>query len=94
MGIPGVLVGPVIVAFFLALYTIYLEDYLGIQSEEPEKETSSWTAYIDWFRTKFMGKGVNASDPSSPLKEPNTDATDEVDAEDDGADEETAEEAS
>ena len=37
MGIPGVLVGPVIVAFFLALYTIYLNDFLGIEAqEEPE----------------------------------------------------------
>lgn len=28
MGVPGVLVGPVIVAFFLALYTIYVRDFL------------------------------------------------------------------
>lgn len=29
MGLPGALVGPVIVAFFVALYTIYVDDYLG-----------------------------------------------------------------
>ncbi|MEZ4316122.1 MAG: AI-2E family transporter [Myxococcota bacterium] len=29
MSVPGVLVGPVIVAFFLALYTIYCQDFLG-----------------------------------------------------------------
>ncbi|MBA2319748.1 MAG: AI-2E family transporter [Deltaproteobacteria bacterium] len=30
MGLPGLLVGPMCVAFFLALYTMYTEDYLGI----------------------------------------------------------------
>ncbi len=34
MGVPGALVGPVIVAFFLALYTIYLKDYLGVDPED------------------------------------------------------------
>jgi predicted PurR-regulated permease PerM len=29
MGLPGALVGPVLVALFLALYTIYVENYLG-----------------------------------------------------------------
>ena len=38
MGIPGVLVGPVIVAFFLALYTIYLNDYLGVENEKEQAE--------------------------------------------------------
>jgi predicted PurR-regulated permease PerM len=39
MGLPGVLIGPVIVAFFLALYKIYKEDYLGIEPEpEPDRE--------------------------------------------------------
>lgn len=37
MGVPGVLVGPVIVASFLALYTIHVRDFLGEQpvTEEP-----------------------------------------------------------
>jgi predicted PurR-regulated permease PerM len=33
MGLPGALVGPVIVAFFVALYSIYAQDYLGIAPE-------------------------------------------------------------
>ena len=33
MQLPGILVGPVLVAFFLSLYTIYCEDYLGIPPE-------------------------------------------------------------
>lgn len=35
MGVPGVLVGPVVVASFLALYTIHVRDFLG---EEPVTE--------------------------------------------------------
>lgn len=35
MGLPGLLVGPVIVAGFLALYTIYLEDYVGTDPPVP-----------------------------------------------------------
>lgn len=38
MGLPGILVGPVIVAFFLALYTIYCEDYLGLPPPENDDE--------------------------------------------------------
>lgn len=34
MGVPGALVGPVIVAFFLALYTIYLRDFLGVDPKD------------------------------------------------------------
>ncbi|MCO4747889.1 MAG: AI-2E family transporter [Proteobacteria bacterium] len=34
MGIPGVLVGPVLVAFFLALYHIYVRDHLGLEVPE------------------------------------------------------------
>lgn len=34
MGVPGLLVGPVIVAFFLALYTIYVHDYVGVPAAE------------------------------------------------------------
>jgi predicted PurR-regulated permease PerM len=36
MHLPGILVGPVLVAFFLSLYTIYCEDYLGISNEIEE----------------------------------------------------------
>ncbi len=34
MGLPGALVGPVLVAFFLALYTIYVHDYLAREPDE------------------------------------------------------------
>ena len=37
--LPGVLVGPVLVAFFLALYTIYCEDYLGEKGTVSTTET-------------------------------------------------------
>ena len=50
MGIPGVLVGPVIVAFFLALYTIYLQDFLGFSDSEEDDDTpgmlSNWMAKL------------------------------------------------
>jgi predicted PurR-regulated permease PerM len=36
MGVPGALVGPVLMAFFMALYTIYAEDYLGQPREAAE----------------------------------------------------------
>ena len=36
MNIAGLLIGPVIVAFFLALYTMYVEDYLGEGPVEAE----------------------------------------------------------
>lgn len=35
MGVPGVLVGPMIVVFFVALYTIYVEDFLHLPTPEP-----------------------------------------------------------
>ncbi len=35
MGLPGGLIGPVLVAFFLALYDIYLHDYLGVPRPPP-----------------------------------------------------------
>jgi hypothetical protein len=40
MNIAGLLIGPVIVAFFLALYAIYVEDYLGIAPPEVERRTT------------------------------------------------------
>ncbi|MBT3222003.1 MAG: AI-2E family transporter [Proteobacteria bacterium] len=41
MKLPGVLVGPVLVAFFLALYTIYCEDYLGEKPKAPSPEVKA-----------------------------------------------------
>jgi len=42
MGISGVLVGPVLVAFFLALYTIFKQDFLGEPPEPAPPVTSPW----------------------------------------------------
>ena len=70
MGIPGVLVGPVIVAFFLALYTIYLEDFLGFESEPvPQATPGMMEKAIAWF------KGQRDTKEESELAEP----TEEVD---------------
>lgn len=44
LGLPGVLVGPVLVAGFLALYTIYCQDYLGV---EPRTEVERQRPLID-----------------------------------------------
>ncbi len=46
MGVAGVLAGPVVVVLFLAMYTIYVEDYLGLHVPEgtapkpPEQESA------------------------------------------------------
>lgn len=62
MGIPGVLVGPVIVAFFLALYTIYLHDFLGFPSIEQAEESPSLVQRI-W--TRITDKASPPSDGSA-----------------------------
>jgi predicted PurR-regulated permease PerM len=46
MGLPGVLVGPVIVAFFLALYTIYCEDFLGLTPAEAPESDGAWLVWV------------------------------------------------
>lgn len=40
MNLPGLLIGPVLVACFLSLYTIYCEDYLGIKGDHPDEQTA------------------------------------------------------
>ena len=40
-GLPGVFLGPVLVALFLALYTIYCEDFLGLSCEPVESPPKS-----------------------------------------------------
>ena len=63
MGIPGVLVGPVIVAFFLALYTIYLEDFLGYVTEDEESgEPGLMGRWVAQIKTYFSGKSVGTPD--------------------------------
>ena len=50
MGIPGVLVGPVAVAFFLALYHLYVRDHLGIEVEERDASAAVLPAWLSrWF---------------------------------------------
>ena len=39
LGFPGALVGPVVVAAFLALFTIYREDFLGLPREASEERS-------------------------------------------------------
>jgi hypothetical protein len=48
LGLPGALIGPVMVAFFLALYLIYAEDYLGQVPAElvPSDRSASWTGRL------------------------------------------------
>lgn len=48
LGLPGALIGPVMVAFFLALYLIYAEDYLGQYTPEipPSEVSERWTTRL------------------------------------------------
>ena len=59
MGLPGILVGPVIVAFFLALYTIYCEDFLGVPPAPAEETGSPWMTKFSelgrWIRHRLPG---------------------------------------
>ncbi|TNE86722.1 MAG: AI-2E family transporter [Deltaproteobacteria bacterium] len=49
MGVPGVLVGPVIVAFFLALYHLYVRDHLGVEMPEPDASGPALPAWLTRF---------------------------------------------
>jgi predicted PurR-regulated permease PerM len=63
LGLPGVLVGPVLVACFLALYTIYCEDFLGIPPEvEVPRPSGSWIQ-------RLRGMGSNPAPPSATSAE-------------------------
>jgi len=55
MGVPGVLVGPVVVAFFLALYTIYARDFLGQEAIESEAVDISSTSLFRRVTTTLPG---------------------------------------
>ena len=74
MGIPGVLVGPVIVAFFLALYTIYLEDFLGYVDEDSSTgepgQFSKWFEQIKAIFAKTEAETTIASDEPVPSSAP------------------------
>jgi len=60
MGVSGILVGPVLVAFFLALYTIYERDFLGIEAEvEPKKQARGpWASML-----RFVESKLNLAEP-------------------------------
>lgn len=45
MGVPGALVGPIVVVFFLALFTIYREDFLG-RPPPPARSGSRVPAWV------------------------------------------------
>ena len=63
LGLAGVFVGPVVVAFFLTLYTIYCEDFLGINEvEDGEVPPSLWARARGWWR--------GFSDPDASGQEP------------------------
>ncbi len=52
-GVPGALVGPLIVAFFLAAYTIYAREYLGEPLHVPDDESAlpKWVTRL-WARVR------------------------------------------
>ncbi len=62
MGLPGLLMGPMCVAFFLALYQIYSEDYLGIPPPPvPPAVPGPFARLLAWARPPRA--------PSSPVPE-------------------------
>lgn len=65
MGLSGLFVGPVLVAFFLALYTIYEVDFLGIEPET-EDEEPGWTAKLVSRGLAMVGLGSAAKAVKDP----------------------------
>lgn len=66
MGVAGILIGPVIVAFFLALYTIYVEDYLGVPPPPPPEPGSGWTAKLLRRLEGALGLRAGEAGPDGP----------------------------
>lgn len=54
LGLPGALIGPVMVAIFLALYVIYAEDYLG-QPPPPVAPSDSSDGWVARLRRRVRG---------------------------------------
>ena len=65
MGVPGVLVGPVLVAFFLALYTIYLQDYLGIDAAAEAADRGTPLLTRLWQRVQLSRHEPDEKPPST-----------------------------
>jgi predicted PurR-regulated permease PerM len=55
LGLPGALIGPVMVAGFLALYTIYAHDYLGLPV--PELLPSNERGWLPRWAWALVGRG-------------------------------------
>lgn len=78
MGLSGLFVGPVLVAFFLALYTIYEIDFLGIVEEEVEEPEPGFMARLLARGLSVVGLGQAAEtvedaatpDPGTVLDRP------------------------
>lgn len=72
MNIAGLLIGPVIVAFFLALYAIYVEDYLGEQPlvAETARPNFAMRTLAYWARkvSGFMERTGRASQAEQALR--------------------------
>jgi predicted PurR-regulated permease PerM len=65
MGVPGSLVGPVLVAFCLALYTIFVEDYLG-QTSPPRPPPRRWPAWMSRTAERLRRAALGASPATAP----------------------------
>jgi len=78
MGVPGLLVGPVVVAFFLALYTIYTRDFLGLPSPlDHVPDSSDRPGLLGRLRARLLAAGDGsgaAEDDASAAESPPEDA--------------------
>ncbi len=76
LDLPGLLIGPVLVALAISMYKIYKEDFLGEEPEEVLDEGGGWMAWLSDRLMGLMGSGgaapsEDASDagaPSSPVE--------------------------
>jgi predicted PurR-regulated permease PerM len=75
LGLPGALIGPVMVAGFLALYTIYTRDYLGRPDEpepvvDPSERRPAWLArLVGWGRALLEALGIRKAGAVEPREE-------------------------
>jgi len=76
MNVPGLLIGPVVVAFFLALYTIYCEDWLGqdvgLNQTRPASLIERVLQWVDPKRDAGAAGVPTASDDHSPPSSPSS----------------------
>lgn len=65
MGLSGLFIGPVLVAFLMALYTIYVRDFLGIEPppEEPQKRHWAVRLALGLLSRVGVGRGQDDDDP-------------------------------